>query len=133
MSAHLNDLFLIWIKFWSGFLALLLTGAVGHAIGRVRSAMSYVERFEEAVAREAEHRGVDGIVAGHIHHADTGARSARAAGDPVVGFPARAAAVDLERAARELLGDSLDLRGYVGELVMHGESACRRRHRPNGQ
>jgi len=37
---------------------------------RVGNAVSYIQRFEEAVAREAEKRGVDGIVAGHIHHAE---------------------------------------------------------------
>jgi UDP-2,3-diacylglucosamine pyrophosphatase LpxH len=34
---------------------------------KVKSAVSYMESFEEAVAREARTRGYDGVVCGHIH------------------------------------------------------------------
>lgn len=37
---------------------------------RVKRAVSYVSDFEAAVAREAARRGVDGVVCGHIHHAE---------------------------------------------------------------
>jgi UDP-2,3-diacylglucosamine pyrophosphatase LpxH len=37
---------------------------------RVKDAALYVSRFEEAVAAEAAARGVDGVVCGHIHHAE---------------------------------------------------------------
>jgi len=37
---------------------------------KVRNAVEYVSRFEEAVAAEAARRGVDGVVCGHIHHAE---------------------------------------------------------------
>jgi UDP-2,3-diacylglucosamine pyrophosphatase LpxH len=37
---------------------------------KVKRAVSYVSDFEEAVAREARKRGVDGVVCGHIHHAE---------------------------------------------------------------
>jgi UDP-2,3-diacylglucosamine pyrophosphatase LpxH len=37
---------------------------------KVKRAVSYVGDFEEAVAREARKRGVDGVVCGHIHHAE---------------------------------------------------------------
>ena len=37
---------------------------------KVKRAVSYVSDFEEAVAREARHRGVQGVVCGHIHHAE---------------------------------------------------------------
>lgn len=37
---------------------------------RVKNAVSYICRFEEAVAREAVARGLDGIVCGHIHSAE---------------------------------------------------------------
>jgi UDP-2,3-diacylglucosamine pyrophosphatase LpxH len=37
---------------------------------RVKRAMCYVTDFETAVAREAQHRGLDGVVCGHIHHAE---------------------------------------------------------------
>jgi UDP-2,3-diacylglucosamine pyrophosphatase LpxH len=36
----------------------------------VKNAVEYISRFEEIVAREAEMRGVDGVVCGHIHHAE---------------------------------------------------------------
>lgn len=34
---------------------------------RVKNAVSYINAFEEAVAREAKRRGMDGVVCGHIH------------------------------------------------------------------
>lgn len=37
---------------------------------RVKNAVEYISRFEEAVAREAQRRGIDGIVCGHIHKAE---------------------------------------------------------------
>jgi UDP-2,3-diacylglucosamine pyrophosphatase LpxH len=36
---------------------------------KVKNAVEYVCRFQEAVAREARARGYDGVVCGHIHHA----------------------------------------------------------------
>lgn len=37
---------------------------------KVKRAVSYVNDFEQAVAREAHRRGVQGVVCGHIHHAE---------------------------------------------------------------
>jgi UDP-2,3-diacylglucosamine pyrophosphatase LpxH len=37
---------------------------------KVKQAVSYVGDFECAVAREARRRGADGVVCGHIHHAE---------------------------------------------------------------
>jgi len=37
---------------------------------KVKRAVSYVSDFEGAVAKEARRRGVDGVVCGHIHHAE---------------------------------------------------------------
>jgi UDP-2,3-diacylglucosamine pyrophosphatase LpxH len=37
---------------------------------RVKNAVEYICRFEEIVAQEAQKRGVDGVVCGHIHHAE---------------------------------------------------------------
>ncbi len=37
---------------------------------KVKRAVSYVNDFEAAVAREAKKRGADGVVCGHIHHAE---------------------------------------------------------------
>ena len=36
----------------------------------VKNAVEYVSRYEEIVAREAAGRGVDGVICGHIHHAE---------------------------------------------------------------
>jgi UDP-2,3-diacylglucosamine pyrophosphatase LpxH len=36
---------------------------------RVKSAVAFIGAFEEAVATAARHRGVDGVICGHIHHA----------------------------------------------------------------
>jgi UDP-2,3-diacylglucosamine pyrophosphatase LpxH len=37
---------------------------------KVKRAVSFIGDFEMAVAREARRRGVDGVVCGHIHHAE---------------------------------------------------------------
>ncbi len=37
---------------------------------KVKRAVSYVSDFETAVAHEAKRRGLDGVVCGHIHHAE---------------------------------------------------------------
>ncbi|HET7797316.1 MAG TPA: UDP-2,3-diacylglucosamine diphosphatase [Nevskia sp.] len=37
---------------------------------KVKNAVSIVSSFEEAVARECKRRGLDGVVCGHIHHAE---------------------------------------------------------------
>ena len=41
-----------------------------HLKRKVKNAVQYVYNFEEAVAREASSRGLDGIVSGHIHCAE---------------------------------------------------------------
>jgi UDP-2,3-diacylglucosamine pyrophosphatase LpxH len=37
---------------------------------KVKRAVSYIDDFEAAVAREAKKRGANGVVCGHIHHAE---------------------------------------------------------------
>jgi len=41
-----------------------------HAKHRVKNAVEFISRYEEALAREARARGVDGVVCGHIHTAE---------------------------------------------------------------
>ncbi len=41
-----------------------------HAKNKVKNAVEFISRFEEAVAHEAASRGVDGVVCGHIHTAE---------------------------------------------------------------
>jgi UDP-2,3-diacylglucosamine pyrophosphatase LpxH len=38
--------------------------------GRVKNAVEFVSNFADAIADEARKRGVDGVVFGHIHHAE---------------------------------------------------------------
>jgi UDP-2,3-diacylglucosamine pyrophosphatase LpxH len=35
---------------------------------KVKNAVSYISSFEKAVATEARHQKVDGLICGHIHH-----------------------------------------------------------------
>ncbi|WP_305856274.1 UDP-2,3-diacylglucosamine diphosphatase [Balneatrix alpica] len=37
---------------------------------RVKKAVSFISEFEEALAHECQRRGFDGVVCGHIHHAE---------------------------------------------------------------
>lgn len=37
---------------------------------QVKQAVMAIDRYEDAVVREARHKGVDGVVCGHIHHAE---------------------------------------------------------------
>jgi len=37
---------------------------------KVKQAVGFINDFEVAVAREAKHRGYQGVVCGHIHHAE---------------------------------------------------------------
>jgi UDP-2,3-diacylglucosamine pyrophosphatase LpxH len=37
---------------------------------RVKNAVRFITAFEEALAREARARGLDGVICGHIHHAE---------------------------------------------------------------
>jgi UDP-2,3-diacylglucosamine pyrophosphatase LpxH len=41
-----------------------------YAKAKVKSAVEFISKFEEIVAREAGARGVDGVIAGHIHTAE---------------------------------------------------------------
>ncbi|KQX20228.1 MULTISPECIES: UDP-2,3-diacylglucosamine diphosphatase [unclassified Sphingomonas] len=41
-----------------------------HAKHKVKNAVEFISRFEEAVAHDAGERGVDGVVCGHIHTAE---------------------------------------------------------------
>ena len=41
---------------------------------RVKAAVNVVSTYEESVARECQRRGLDGVVCGHIHHAEISQR-----------------------------------------------------------
>lgn len=38
--------------------------------GKVKSAVSYIDKYEEELAKVAKHKGCDGIICGHIHKAE---------------------------------------------------------------
>ncbi len=42
---------------------------------KVKNAVSFIGAFEEALAGEAQRRGCDGVICGHIHHAAIGERA----------------------------------------------------------
>ncbi|MDA0785903.1 MAG: UDP-2,3-diacylglucosamine diphosphatase [Proteobacteria bacterium] len=52
---------LLGFRYWS------LSAFLKH---RVKNAVQFISRFEEVVAEEARKRGADGVVCGHIHHAE---------------------------------------------------------------
>lgn len=41
-----------------------------HIKGKVKSAVNFIYQFEHAVAWDCQRRGFDGVVCGHIHHAE---------------------------------------------------------------
>jgi UDP-2,3-diacylglucosamine pyrophosphatase LpxH len=41
-----------------------------YAKQKVKNAVSFISKFEEIVAHEAAHRGIHGVIAGHIHKAE---------------------------------------------------------------
>jgi len=62
VNRHLNNLRArIGLPYWSLSRYLKL---------KVKRAVGYISDFESAVAREARRRGADGVVCGHIHHAE---------------------------------------------------------------
>jgi UDP-2,3-diacylglucosamine pyrophosphatase LpxH len=62
LNRHLNSLRArLGLPYWS------ISKFLKH---KVKRAVSYVSDFEVAVAREARKRGVQGVVCGHIHHAE---------------------------------------------------------------
>lgn len=49
------------LPYWS------LSGFLKH---RVKNAVQFIADFENVLAQEARQRGVDGVICGHIHHAE---------------------------------------------------------------
>lgn len=62
LNRHLSRVrSLFGLGYWS------LAGYLKH---KVKNAVSYIGRYEDAVANEAARRGLDGLICGHIHHAE---------------------------------------------------------------
>ncbi|TNE60937.1 MAG: UDP-2,3-diacylglucosamine diphosphatase [Alphaproteobacteria bacterium] len=56
-----------WVRRKLGYSYWSLSAYLKH---KVKNAVEYIGRFEEAVAAEAARRGIDGVICGHIHHAE---------------------------------------------------------------
>ncbi|MBR0552407.1 UDP-2,3-diacylglucosamine diphosphatase [Stakelama marina] len=75
--AHLGDVayeFMMmlnrWVNAWRRTFNMPYWSLSKHAKAKVKNAVEFISNFEEIVAKEAGSRGVDGVVAGHIHTAD---------------------------------------------------------------
>jgi UDP-2,3-diacylglucosamine pyrophosphatase LpxH len=62
INRHLNS--------WRARLGLPYWSLSQYLKYKVKKALSFITAFEEAVASEAKKRGHDGVVCGHIHHAE---------------------------------------------------------------
>ncbi|NVJ70986.1 MAG: UDP-2,3-diacylglucosamine diphosphatase [Alphaproteobacteria bacterium] len=56
-----------WVRHKMGYPYWSLSSYLKH---KVKNAVEYIGKYEEAVAHEAERMGVDGVICGHIHHAE---------------------------------------------------------------
>jgi len=73
LGSHAYDVLLYcnrWINWGRRRLGLGYWSLAGYLKHRVKNAVNYISNFEEAVAHEARSRGLDGVVCGHIHHAE---------------------------------------------------------------
>ena len=59
-----------WLNHWRerwGYGYWSLSAYLKH---KVKTAVNFISDFEEAIAHECVRRGLDGVVCGHIHHAE---------------------------------------------------------------
>jgi UDP-2,3-diacylglucosamine pyrophosphatase LpxH len=66
MMMGLNRLVNRWRRWWN----LPYWSLSKHAKAKVKNAVEFISHYEEVVAQAAAHRGVDGVVCGHIHTAE---------------------------------------------------------------
>lgn len=59
-----------WLNAYRRFFNMPYWSLSKHAKHKVKKSVEFISNFEEIVAREAGLRGVDGVVAGHIHTAE---------------------------------------------------------------
>ncbi len=59
-----------WVNFGRRAMGLPYWSLSKYAKQKVKNAVSFISKFEEIVAHEAGSRGVDGVIAGHIHKAE---------------------------------------------------------------
>jgi UDP-2,3-diacylglucosamine pyrophosphatase LpxH len=75
--AHLGDgayTFALWLNHWLNIirrrLGLSYWSLSAYLKHKVKNAVQYIANFEQTMAEEARKQGVDGVVCGHIHHAE---------------------------------------------------------------
>ena len=75
--AHLGDKgydFLLWLNRWNGWLRTRLgwkPWSLSQAVKyKVKQAVTFISGYREALSNECKRRHLDGIVCGHIHHAE---------------------------------------------------------------
>jgi UDP-2,3-diacylglucosamine pyrophosphatase LpxH len=59
-----------WFNFGRRLLGLKYWSLSAYLKGRVKNAVEFISRFEDALADEARKRDFQGVVCGHIHHAE---------------------------------------------------------------
>ncbi|HXZ47932.1 MAG TPA: UDP-2,3-diacylglucosamine diphosphatase [Usitatibacter sp.] len=59
-----------WLNHWRAKLGFPYWSLAQFLKQRVKNAVSYIGKFEDALAHEARRRGFDGVVCGHIHKAE---------------------------------------------------------------
>ncbi len=59
-----------WFNRVRGLFGMRYWSLSAYAKNKVKNAVNIVSNFEEAVARECKRRGLDGVICGHIHHAE---------------------------------------------------------------
>lgn len=59
-----------WLNALRRRLGLGYWSLAGYLKHKVKNAVNYISGFEDVLAREASRRGMDGVVCGHIHHAE---------------------------------------------------------------
>lgn len=77
ISRHIGDAaydFLMWVHRWVGrarrVFGLPYWSLSNYVKTRVKNARNAIAAFEHAALQEAKRRGLDGVVCGHIHHAE---------------------------------------------------------------
>jgi UDP-2,3-diacylglucosamine pyrophosphatase LpxH len=73
LGSHAYDALLYcnrWINWGRRHFGLHYWSLAGYLKHKVKNAVNYISNFEEALAHEARSRGLDGVVCGHIHHAE---------------------------------------------------------------
>lgn len=73
LGSHAYDVLLYcnrWVNRVRRRMGLGYWSLAGYLKHKVKNAVNYICDFEEAVAREARQRNLDGVVCGHIHHAE---------------------------------------------------------------